>query len=306
MKTTSNLGIILFVLLIMQIIGMGSPQHTFAGYWCWDCVPFKKKCLPLPVPVGSPPDTTPCTGIFGKKYPIGTVVGWGGKDPDNWLAFRHIIIYIDKIEHQLRESHYTVKENCSLQIKGDDTLDGSMTLEKNSRVVNSQLTHVRGVLKGNGTWKGDLTVVDGLVAPGMPAGTLTVDGKYTMQEAGTLAIVLGGSGATDYDRIVLTRPAQLGGTLVVNLVGGFKPTVRDHFDIVTAGGGIRGDFLNFVMPEGYGWRHYAFFDPSDSIEKYRIECTSVPGIRPATILVLVLLLAYGLVLLLLLRRVFRK
>lgn len=210
------------------------------------------------------------------------------------------------MENQLRESHYTVKENCSLQIKGDDTLDGSMTLERNSKVANNQPTNVRGVLTGSGVWKGDLTVVEGLVAPGMPTGTLTIDGKYAMQEAGILAIELGGSGATDYDRIVLSRPAQLGGTLVVNLVGGFKPAVRDHFDIVTAGGGIKGDFLNFALPEGYGWRHYAFFDPGDSIEKYRIECTSVPTLKPASIVVLVLLLAYGLVLFILLRRVFRK
>ena len=148
--------------------------------------------------------------------------------------------------------------------------------------------------------------MDGLAAPGMPVGTLSVDGKYTMEEAGTLEIELGGSGPMDYDRIVVSRPAQLGGTLYVKLVGGFKPAVRDRFDIITAGGGIRGDFLNFAMPEGYGWRHYALFDPGDSIEKYRVECTSVPALKPATILVLVLLLAYGLALLILLRRVFRK
>ena len=155
-------------------------------------------------------------------------------------------------------------------------------------------------------WKGDLTVVDGLVAPGMPSGTLSVDGKVAMQAAGTLEIELGGSGSTDYDRLVVSRTAQLDGTLVVTLIGGFKPAVRDHFDIVAAGGGIRGDFLNFAMPEGYGWRHYAFFDPSDSTEKYRLECTSVPGLEPATIFLLVLLLGYGLALLILLRRVFRK
>jgi len=306
MKTMSRLGRIVFLVLIMQIIGMGNTQQVFAGHWIYYPLFGKKTCVPNPMPEGSPPDTAPCIGLSGRYYPIGTTIRIGGKDPDNWLGFRHITISIDRIERQLRESHYTVKENCSLQIKGDDTLDGSMALEKNSIAVNSQLTHVQGVLTGNGTWKGDLTVVDGLVAPGMPAGTLSVAGQVIMQEAGTLEIELGGSGPTAYDRMVVSRAAQLGGTLAVKLIGGFKPVVRDHFDILTAAGGIRGDFLNFAMPEGYGWRQYAFFDPGDSLEKYRIECTSVPGVKPTTILVLVLLVGYGLALLLLLRRVFRK
>lgn len=87
-------------------------------------------------------------------------------------------------------------------------------------------------LRGAGTVRGNL-VNEGLVAPGLSTGVLTVVGSYT-QFTGTLQIELGGTAPGQHDALAVTGDAVLlGGLLDVSLVGGYTPAVGDAFTVVT-------------------------------------------------------------------------
>ena len=79
--------------------------------------------------------------------------------------------------------------------------------------------------------------------------TARADAADLIQAAtGSLNIDLAGTGLNDFDRLVLTGGAQLGGELSVTLRGGFSPTLGDSFSIITAGGGVTGTFLTESLP----------------------------------------------------------
>jgi hypothetical protein len=69
-------------------------------------------------------------------------------------------------------------------------------------------------------------------------GLLTVSGTFAQSSTGILGIELGGTSAgTTYDQIAVSGAATLGGTLNVDLVNGFAPTVGETFKILTRGSG---------------------------------------------------------------------
>jgi len=88
-------------------------------------------------------------------------------------------------------------------------------------------------LIGSGTLDSNL-VNAGTVSPGASPGIITVDGDYTQDSSGTLAIELDGTTAgTDYDQLVVTGAVTFGGTLDVSLIPGFTPSAGQNFTIMT-------------------------------------------------------------------------
>lgn len=75
------------------------------------------------------------------------------------------------------------------------------------------------------------TVASSADAPGL----LTITGSFTQAATGVLDIQLGS--ASSYDHLAVTGAANLGGTLNVDLVDDFVPTVGTTFDIITRGSG---------------------------------------------------------------------
>ncbi len=65
--------------------------------------------------------------------------------------------------------------------------------------------------------------------PGHPpqtrvAGLLSISGKYTQTATGSLNVELGGTTAgSQYDELVVSGTAMLGGTVNVSLINGFQP-----------------------------------------------------------------------------------
>lgn len=116
-------------------------------------------------------------------------------------------------------------------------------------------------LSGTGGVMGDLTV-SGTLAPGNSPGTMTVSGNVVQNPGSTLQIQIDGTGtgtgAGNYDRLVLTGPGSTytaGGTLSTQLRGisgsannNFSPPLGQGFQIITAPGGILGNFATFVQP----------------------------------------------------------
>jgi len=88
-------------------------------------------------------------------------------------------------------------------------------------------------LIGSGTLDSNL-VNAGTVSPGASPGIITVDGDYTQESLGSLAIELGGTTAgTDYDQLVVTGVATLAGTIDVSLIPDFTPSAGQNFTIMT-------------------------------------------------------------------------
>jgi len=114
----------------------------------------------------------------------------------------------------------------------------------NGAVVSASAIYVRddpgSVLTGDGTIQATV-YSSGLVEPGAPTGTLTVEGYFQQYPVGTLHIELGGLGAGDYDRLAITQGA-LSDNLQISLTGGFDPQPGDSFEIFTATGVYTGRF----------------------------------------------------------------
>ena len=101
-------------------------------------------------------------------------------------------------------------------------------------------------MKGVGTL--DNVVITGTDAPGFSPATVV---RGSVAYDGTLQIEIGGASPGSFDQInhVLgAGTATLGGTLDIDLLGGFIPTPGSSFQFITAAGGISGTFANVLLP----------------------------------------------------------
>ncbi|MCI0331975.1 MAG: PEP-CTERM sorting domain-containing protein [Planctomycetes bacterium] len=106
---------------------------------------------------------------------------------------------------------------------------------------------VHGTLAGNGTITADVGS-DGNVEPGLSAGILQIAGNYSQQASGTLEIEIGGTAPSlEYDQLLVTGVGMLAGTLTVNLIDGFTPSVGQTFTILTAND-VDGTFTTELLP----------------------------------------------------------
>ncbi len=94
-----------------------------------------------------------------------------------------------------------------------------------------------GAFGGNVTNSGTLS--PGLSTPGAPPDTLNVAGSFTQAPTGTLIIQL--ASPTSFDRLAVTGPATLAGTLQVDTLNGYNP-LGQSFTFLTATGGVSGTF----------------------------------------------------------------
>jgi hypothetical protein len=84
---------------------------------------------------------------------------------------------------------------------------------------------------------------NGTIAPGNPSGTLTVTGDCALSTRLLIEIT-----ETQFDALVVTGTAQLGGILEINAP--LAPSVCNEYIILTAGS-ISGSFDNFMAPIGW-------------------------------------------------------
>jgi len=109
-----------------------------------------------------------------------------------------------------------------------------------------------GALMGNGTISGSVFAIGSsfsgaYVAPGDAldeVGTLRVEADYTQGLFNTLLIDIGGAGS---DLLDVSSIAILDGTLEVNLLDGYKPTLDEAFTFLLFDG-IAGNFDNLLFP----------------------------------------------------------
>ncbi|HEY2250291.1 MAG TPA: retropepsin-like aspartic protease, partial [Planctomycetaceae bacterium] len=151
-------------------------------------------------------------------------------------------------------------------------IENSGKIQLQGGTLDSQYLDIRGgtlsgtgkVAVGSGPITGQVENHSGIIAPsdsttGSVIGTLDIGGRFANDEAGTVAIDLGGPPVTgnQYDRIRVDNDVALQGTLAISLVnlggGTYSPAVGTGFTIITAGDGVGGTFDHVIGPDGYNW-----------------------------------------------------
>ena len=147
-----------------------------------------------------------------------------------------------------------------------------------------------GKLVGAGTI--DANVINaGRIEPGHAdgdqTGTITIsNGNFTQTAAGALAIQLGGTVTTDYDRLLVALigspigTATPGGTLELSLVGGFAPALGNTLDIITYEALAAGSA--FATITGLDIDGGLQLQPSIEATRVRLQVVSAPANLPSS------------------------
>jgi autotransporter-associated beta strand protein len=112
-----------------------------------------------------------------------------------------------------------------------------------------------GVLEA-GAVSGNLVINGGEFRPGMSAAVTQLNGSFD-QNAGMLSLEIGGTAANAFDQLVVSGSAQLDGNLNISLLNSFTPALGNVFQVLTASGGITGDFDAITVPALPGGRKWA-------------------------------------------------
>jgi len=104
-------------------------------------------------------------------------------------------------------------------------------------VVPAGMTMSAGVLTGAGTVAGDVITTGGVVEPGGAGtvGTLTITGNYTQGASGALNVDLAGTGAGQFDQLLVSDTATLDGALNASGISGYTGSPGDTVDALSAG-----------------------------------------------------------------------
>jgi outer membrane autotransporter protein len=123
----------------------------------------------------------------------------------------------------------------TLTLTGTNTYSGGTTIENGTLMVGSP----QALGAGNVTVKGGALTTD--------PGAITVASNYA-QTGGTLLLHVAGANPGQYDSLNVGGHATLGGTLQLVALNGFKLGTTQQLTLVTAQGGIQGQFSTFINP----------------------------------------------------------
>jgi fibronectin-binding autotransporter adhesin len=145
-------------------------------------------------------------------------------------------------------------------LTGTNTYTGTTTVSGGTLLVNGShagggayTVAAGGTLGGTGSIAANVSVT-GALAPGAGAGPLTVTGNVTFNAGSTAKIEIGGATAGQFDELIVSGILAAGGTLDVDLTGGFIPNIGqsfDVFDFASATGTFALDLP--ALPAGRAW-----------------------------------------------------
>jgi hypothetical protein len=122
-----------------------------------------------------------------------------------------------------------VGSSAFTQTKGTTTVDGNLSAANGVYISGGTLDGNGGKLTGNLSLAGAALILgDGA----NKVGELTVSGGYSQTSTSFLNIDLGGTKSGTFDVLNITGTASLHGTLNVDALSGFTPTVGEQFDIL--------------------------------------------------------------------------
>ena len=122
-----------------------------------------------------------------------------------------------------------------------DVITGTLSLGQSATLTTPALTIENGgTLMGIGTIRGNVTN-SGVIAPGNPFGTLTIQGNFAQTNSGIFHLEIGGLAPGDFGVLAVTGQATLGGTLQLVRTGNFHFQPGDKLVFLTANS-IAGSF----------------------------------------------------------------
>lgn len=171
-----------------------------------------------------------------------------------------------------------VQDGATLTTFGQALIETGGELRLDGGKLDSQVVNIEGgtlsgngeVFAGTGPISGVVRNLSGMIAP---EGLLTVTGDLSNLEGASIVMDLFDGGN---DQVDVSRFAFLGGTLEVNLAGGFEPSVGAQFTLFTYGEGVSLDFSVLDLPLGYTWN---LFDDAgtDSVILEVTALEAIPG-----------------------------
>src|SRR5260221_130034 len=115
-----------------------------------------------------------------------------------------------------------------------DVITGTLSLGQSATLATPALTIENGgTLTGTGTIRGNVTN-SGVVSPGNPFGTLTIQGNFTQTNSGIFHLEIGGLAPGDFGVLAVTGHATLAGTLQLVRTGNFHFQPGDKLVFLTA------------------------------------------------------------------------
>lgn len=127
-----------------------------------------------------------------------------------------------------------------------------LTVSDGGRVSAPSITvGTLGEVRGNGTLTGNLTN-NGIVAPGISPGQLTVSGNFTQSSDAELLIEL--ASISSFDRLQVGGLVTLDGDVVVSLLDDFSPAIGDSFDVLNWGSSFVDAGYSLILPALEGAR----------------------------------------------------
>jgi RHS repeat-associated protein len=178
----------------------------------------------------------------------------------------------------------TLGPNSSLTVAAYTQTGGGTGLQGGT-LATSQSAGVdieAGTFSGPGSVQGDLTNAAALDL-GTAVGTLSVTGDYTQTATGTMSVKLGGTApGTQYDQVNLTGPASLDGTLDINLVNGFGPSIGQTFQVLSFADSVG----SFATVNGLAPNNQATLEPISNPTNVTLKAISTaPNLVPVDVIV---------------------
>jgi hypothetical protein len=133
-----------------------------------------------------------------------------------------------------------------------------------------------GLLAGVGTITGTVTS-QGKVSPGLtgsPVGSMSITGGASLLSGGTCSFDMSGSLAGQFDRILIpTSTASIDGNISLAQLGGYVPTYLQAHELISAAGGVTGQFETVSGIEIASDKYWAITYDADSV----FATAAVPG-----------------------------
>jgi hypothetical protein len=232
------------------------------------------------------------------------------------------IIFVDEynsvyINQSVTCDRLYIKTNSVVDVTSSVTTHLGEVILQGGELISGTVSIPSGeTFSGSGTIDANLTNA-GTLSPGSSPGTINVDGDFTQESTGTLAIELGGTTAgTEYDQVNVTGAASFDGTLEITLIDDFSPSAGQTFTLMTyasrdgifssthlpildpgliweinyyttsltltakEGGGSISGTVNYVGNEGYNPVTIGLFTDPSSSPLGTMEVTSTTGAYP--------------------------
>ncbi len=156
------------------------------------------------------------------------------------------------LDQDARVESVRVADRLRLTIGNELTIDQLLTFDPS------------GALTGNGSIFGNVSN-NGAIVPGDSIGSIAIAGTYSQAASGALAIELGGTvPAPEFDQLLVTEGVTLAGTLTVELIDDFTPSIGQTFTILSAND-VDGTFTTELLPSVPGLFFDVIYNPQSVV-----------------------------------------